>query len=59
MNIERLVISEEMLRRKHADNSTMSANDRKAFIDKWKANNGELLHEQLGPKDVDVVQFLH
>ncbi len=34
-NIERLVISEEMLRWKHADNSTMSANDRKAFIDKW------------------------
>jgi hypothetical protein len=33
-NIERLVISEEMLRWKHADNSTMSANDRKAFIDK-------------------------
>jgi hypothetical protein len=33
-NIERLVISEEMLRRKHADNSTMSANNRKAFIDK-------------------------
>ncbi len=58
-NIERLVISEEMLRRKHADNSTMSANDRKAFIDKWKADNGELLCEQLGPKDVGVVQFLH
>ncbi len=33
-NIERLVILEEMLCRKHADNSTMSANDRKAFIDK-------------------------
>jgi hypothetical protein len=33
-NIERLVISEEMLRWKHADNSTMSAKDRKAFIDK-------------------------
>ncbi len=58
-NIERLVISEEILLWKHSDNSTMSANDRKAFIDKWKANNGELLHEQLGPKDVDVVQFLH
>ncbi len=58
-NIERLVISEEILCRKHADNSTMSANDRKAFIDKWKADNGELLREQLGPKDVDVVQFLH
>jgi hypothetical protein len=58
-NIERLVISEEMLRRKHADNSTMSANDRKAFIDKWKANNVELLRKQLRPKDVDVVQFLH
>jgi hypothetical protein len=58
-NIERLVISEEMLRRKHADNSTMSANDRKAFIDKWKSDNGELLREQLGPKDVGVVQFLH
>ncbi len=58
-DIERLVISEEMLRCKHADNSTMSANNRKAFINKWKADNGELLREQLGPKDVDVVQFLH
>jgi hypothetical protein len=58
-NIERLVISEEMLHWKRADNSTLSANNRKAFIVKWKVNNGELLHEQLGPKDVDVVQFLH
>jgi hypothetical protein len=38
-NIEVIVLSEELLRCKHIDNSTMNKEERNAFISKWKAEN--------------------
>jgi len=57
-NIEVSVLSEELLPRKHTDNSTMTKDERKAFIAKWKTEHRDLLMEQLGPKCVHV-SFLH
>jgi hypothetical protein len=57
-NIEVMVLSEELLHRKHNDNSTMSKEERNAFFSKWKAENRDLLMDQLGPKCCQV-SFLH
>ena len=57
-NIEVVVLSEELLRRKHNDSSTMSKEERNAFISKWNTEHRDLLMDQLGPKCVDV-SFLH
>ncbi len=57
-NIEVIILSEELLRLKHLDNSTLDKDERLAFIGKWKKDHRELLMEQLGPKCVDV-SFLH
>ena len=57
-NIEVIVILEELLRRKHHDNSTMNKEERNAFISKWKTEHRDLLMEQLGPKCCHV-SFLH
>jgi hypothetical protein len=57
-NIEVIILSEELLRLKHLDNSTLDKDERFAFIAKWKKDHCELLMEQLGPKCVDV-NFLH
>jgi hypothetical protein len=57
-NIEVIILSEELLRLKHLDNSTLDKDERLAFIAKWKKDHRELLMEQLGPKCVDV-SFLH
>ena len=57
-NIELIVLSEEMLRRKHNNNSTMSKEDRNTFIAQWKTEHRDMLMDQLGPKCVNV-SFLH
>jgi len=57
-NIEVIILSEELLRLKHLDNSTLDKDERFALIVKWKKDHRELLMEQLGPKCVDV-SFLH
>ena len=57
-NIELIVLSEEMLRRKHNNNSTMSKEDRNTFIAQWKTEHRDMLVDQLGPKCVNV-SFLH
>ncbi len=57
-NIEVIILAEELLHRKHLDNSTLDKDERLSFISKWKKYHRELLMEQLGPKCVDV-NFLH
>ncbi len=57
-NIERLVISEELLRRKYLDNSVLNANERKVFWNNWKNKNRKLIIEKLGRKG-DCAQYLH
>ena len=57
-NIELIVLSEEMLRRKHNNNSTMSKEERNTFIAQWKTEHRDMLIDQLGPKHVNV-SFLH
>jgi len=49
-NIERIVIAEELLRRKHDDNSTLDAVKRKVFWDNWKKENRDLIIDKLGRK---------
>ena len=53
-NIEVIVLAEELLRRKHTDNSTMTREERSQFITKWKTDHRDLLINQLGPKDLNV-----
>jgi hypothetical protein len=55
--IEVVVLSEELLRRKHLDNSTMDNTERDTYIAQWKEEHRDLLLEQLGPKDVNVSFF--
>jgi hypothetical protein len=57
-NIERLVIWEELLRRKYLDNSVLNANECKVFGNKWKNNHPKLIIEKLGRKG-DCAQYLH
>ncbi len=57
-NIEVIILAEELLRRKHFDNSTLDMEERNSFTSKWKKDHREMLMEQLGPKCVDV-DFLH
>jgi hypothetical protein len=52
--IEAVVLSEELLRRKHLDNSTMDNAEWDAYIAQWKEDHRDLLLEQLGPKGVNV-----
>ncbi len=44
-----MVLSEELLRRKHLDNSTMEKDERLAYISQWKQDHRDLLLDQLGP----------
>jgi len=46
-NIERLVVSEELLRLK-ANNETLSAEERRNFVQTWKREHEDLLVSQLG-----------
>ncbi len=57
-NIDRLVISEELLRRKYLDNSVLDANERKVFWNKWKNDHRKLIIEKLGRKG-DCAHYLH
>ncbi len=57
-NVKKIVISNELLCRKHADNTSLDASKWKAFITKWKQDNHDLLINQLGPKG-DAAKFLH
>jgi hypothetical protein len=49
-----MVLSEELLCRKHLNNSTMEKDERLAYISQWKQDHWDLLLDQLGPKDVNV-----
>jgi len=53
-NIEMIVLAEELLHRKHKDNSTMDRDERCDFIRSWKREHRDLLVDQLGPKDLNV-----
>jgi hypothetical protein len=57
-NIKRLVILEELLRRKYLDNSVLNTNEQKVFWNNWKNKNQELIIDKLGRKD-DCAQYLH
>ncbi len=52
--IEVMVLSEELLRRKHLANSTMDKEERLAYLCQWKKDHRHLLLDQLGPKNVNV-----
>jgi hypothetical protein len=52
--IEVIVLAEELLRRKHTDNSIMTREERLQFISKWKTDHRDLLIDQLGPKGLNV-----
>jgi hypothetical protein len=51
-NVERLVISKELLHLKEMDNSTLDKEGRRQFWDKWKEENYNLLVNQLGYKTI-------
>jgi hypothetical protein len=57
-NIKRVVILEELLRKKYLDNSVLNANERKVFWNNWKKENRELIINKLGRKG-DCAQYLH
>ncbi len=57
-NIERLVILEELLRRKYLDNTVIDANERMVFWNNRKNENRKLIIEKLGRKG-DCAQYLH
>jgi hypothetical protein len=57
-NIERLVVSEELLHLKAKDNSTLNKEGRRRFWDNWKEENYDLLVNQLGYKTAKGC-FLH
>ncbi len=56
-NVERLVVSEELLRLK-ALNETMSVEERRTFVINWKKANKYLLVSQLGSK-TQCLRFVH
>ena len=56
-NVERLVVSEELLRLK-ALHETMSVEERRTFVLNWKKENNQLLVSQLGSKE-DNLNFVH
>ncbi|MFM6174888.1 MAG: SWIM zinc finger family protein, partial [Sphaerospermopsis kisseleviana] len=56
-NVERVIMSEELLRLK-ANNETMSVEERRAFVIKWKKSNKIVLESQLGSKNQSL-QFVH
>jgi len=56
-NVERLVVSEELLRLK-VKNETMSMEERRSFVHNWKKANKRLLVSQLGSKK-QCLRFVH
>jgi hypothetical protein len=56
-NVERLVVSEELLRLK-ANNETMSMEERRSFVQDWMKTNKYLLVSQLGSKK-EGLRFVH
>jgi hypothetical protein len=57
-NVEHLVVSEELLRLKTKDNSTLNKEGRSAYWNTWKKENHNLLVNQLGYKTTKG-HFLH
>ena len=51
-NVERLVMSEELLRLK-AQKETMNMDERRTFVSNWKKKNKWVLESQLGSKTDD------
>ncbi len=56
-NVEKIIIADEVLRRKEAHLDELTPNDRRAFVSKWMNDNSEFLVKQLGWKS-DNVSFL-
>ena len=46
-NVERIVLSDELLRLKEVDGSFLEPHERRQFVDKWKEEHEELLVGQL------------
>jgi hypothetical protein len=57
-NVERLVVSKELLHLKARDNSTLNKEGRSAYWNTWKKENHDLLVNQLGYKTTKG-HFLH
>ena len=57
-NVERIVLSDELLRLKEVDGSFLEPHERRQFVDKWKEEHEEVLVRQLGSKN-DGFQFLN
>ena len=57
-NVERIVLSDELLRLKEFDGSFLEPHERRQFVDKWKEEHEEVLVRQLGSKN-DGFQFLN
>jgi hypothetical protein len=56
-NVEKIIIADEVLRRKEAHLDELAPNERRAFVSKWMDDNFEILVNQLGWKS-DNVSFL-
>jgi hypothetical protein len=57
-NVERIVLSDEILRLKDFDGSTLEPHEQRQFVEKWKEEQEELLVGQLGSKN-DGFEFLN
>ncbi len=56
-NVEKIIIDDEVLRRKEAHLDELAPNKSRAFVSKWMNDNSEILVKQLGWKS-DNVSFL-
>jgi hypothetical protein len=56
-NVEKIIIADEVLRRKEAHLDKLAPHKRRAFVTKWMNDNSEILVKQLGWKS-DNVSFL-
>ncbi len=57
-NVERIVLSDENLKLKEFNGSTLEPHEQPQFVEKWKDDNQELLVAQLGSKN-DGLEFLN
>jgi hypothetical protein len=57
-NVNRIVIADELLRRKEFDGSTLTNSEQASYVDKWMDEHADLLVNQLGSKN-DGLTFLN
>jgi hypothetical protein len=55
---KRIVISDELLRRKEFDGSTLTNSEQASYVDKWMEEHADILVNQLGSKN-DGLSFLN